>query len=170
MQVHSTGSGRWAPLPPIDIVLTVDTAPYAITDLVAAPQLVQGAFLGAGGISRIVQARLIDKDNQTAFTSALHFLDDDVSMGAENAGPDMSDADVGHYLGNLAISSTSVVSLSNNRVYTVLATGGNIALPLLLTPKAGTMDVWVAMTLTTGSPTFASGALDLRLWLEAWVA
>ena len=138
----------------IDVTLSLDTAVYADGDVLADTQEVARA-VRAGPRSGLLQSVVVvDKDDQGAAMD-LYVLDSNVSLGTENSGVSISDANAAKILGKVAIAAGDYYDMGGVRV----AAGSNqrnLAIPVAVT--SGTSLYLGAVSRGTGTYT-ASGVV-----------
>jgi hypothetical protein len=141
-----------------DVTLTLDTAAYASGDVLADTQEIVNAVREAGGTGILQSLTVIDEANQgVAFT--VYLLDANQAMGAENAAPTIADTPARDFLGYVDVFTSDYKDLGGVRVATIRGIG------LPLKAESGSTSLYVAAVNGTGTPTFASGELRLRLGL-----
>lgn len=139
----------------IPVTLSLDTAAYAVGDVLAETQEVPGALRNAGGSALLQSVVLVDLDDNANAQIDLVFFRSNVSLGVENAGPTISDGNMGEILGTVVIPSASFIDLGGAKLCTV--TGINLPLSAPL----GT-SVFVG-AITRGTPTQTAAGIKLIL-------
>jgi len=142
----------------VAITLSLDTNIYASGDVLADTQAVTGAIRSAGASAILQSLSLLDKDDQTAAGIDLVFLNANVSLGTENAAPNISDSNAAAILGIVSLVAGDFIDVGGAKV----ATKANIG--LLVTPATGTT-IYVA-AITRGSPTQTAAGIVLTLGLK----
>lgn len=141
------------------LTLSLDTNAYANGDVLAATQELPNAVkaIDAGGV--IESLTVIDNDDVgQAFD--VWIMSANVSMGAENGAPDITDANALYLLGRIAVAGADYVDLTGSKV----ASLKNVGLPII--PAAGTTSVYVAVVNGTGTPTFTAAGVTLRFGIR----
>lgn len=143
----------------VEVTLTLDTAIYTSGDVLCDTAEVARAAPMNGGRVRLVSLALIDEDDQ-GIALNLVFFSTAVSLGAKNAAPNISDADVRNALAHLAVAAGDYIDLGTSRVAT------KSGLDIVLEAAAGSRSVYVS-AITGGTPTHTANGLKLRLGLVA---
>lgn len=139
-----------------DVTLSLDTSAYASGDLLADTQVASGFFDSVDGTAILQSLTVIDEDDQkVAFY--VYFLSSNVTMGTENAAPSISDANARNILGFVSVGTSDYQDLGGVSVANIR----NIGLPLKA--AAGTLDLYVAVVNSTGTPTYTASGVKLRL-------
>lgn len=139
-----------------DVTLTLDTSAYASGDVLADTQIVNSPFRGndLGGV--LVSLTVIDKDDQKAAFD-VYFLDQNVTMGTENAAPSISDTNATAIMGPpIAIGTGDYKDLGG------VSIAGVDNIGKALRPASGTDDFYVAVVNGTGTPTYTVNGVVLR--------
>lgn len=139
-----------------DVTLSLDTSIYAATDLAADTQQVDAALRISDGTGILQSVMVIDQDDQV-WSGDLYIMDANQTMGTENSAPSISDANALVILGIVSFLSTDFKDLGGVKV----ASRAGIGLPIKAV--SGTDDIYVALVLTTGTPTFTASGIKLRL-------
>lgn len=142
----------------VEVTLTLDTLIYAAGDVLSDSAAVAGMPVN-GGRARLVSLVVIDEDDQGAALD-LVFFSTNVSLGAKNAVPSISDADARNTLGHVSVAASDYIDLGGVREAT------KSGLDLLLEAAAGSRSVYVG-SITRGTPTHSANGLRLRLGLVA---
>lgn len=142
----------------VAITLSLDTAIYASGDVLADTQAVTGAIRSAGASAILQSLSLLDKDDNAAAGIDLVFLNANVSLGTENAAPNISDANAAAILGIVSLVSGDFIDVGGAKV----ASKANIG--LLVTPATGTT-IYVA-AITRGTPTQSAAGIVLTLGVK----
>lgn len=137
----------------LTLTLTLDTSIYASGDVLANTQPLPGALrrMDSKGILRTLT--VIDKDDQGAAMD-VYFFSRNVSLGAENGTPSITDADAEYYLGHISVESADYKDLGGAKVACIK--NENIELSSL----DSTRNVYVAVV-TRGTPTHTAGGVIL---------
>lgn len=138
----------------VSITLSLDTSIYASGDVLADTQAIAGAAQTAGASCILESLTLLDKDDNTAAGIDLVLLSANVSLGAENGAPNISDTNAADILGIVSIASGDFIDVGGAKV----ATKANIG--LLCTPASGTT-VYVA-AITRGTPTQSASGIVIN--------
>lgn len=147
------------PLSFVDVTLSLDTVAYASGDVLADTQVVTNAMRAADGLGILRSIALVDEDDQgVAFD--LYFFSANVSLGTENAAPNISDADARNFLGIVAIATTDWKDLGGVRVAYIDDIG------MVVKPATGTRNIYVGAVNGAGTPTFTAAGVTLRLGFE----
>ncbi len=140
----------------LDVDLTLDTNIYASGDVLADTQIVSGAFRVGDGTGILQNMTVIDSDDQGAAFD-VYFLSSNVSMGTENAGPSISDANAKSIVSRVQVGTGDYYDLGGVKIAEV--TG----LARVLMATSGTKDLYVAVVNGTGTPTYTATGVRLRL-------
>ena len=142
----------------VDVTLTTDTAIYAVDEVLAATQLVAGAFKEVDGTGIVVSATLIDKADQGVAID-IFLLNANVSFGAENAAAtSLTDSDAEAVMAKIEILATDYEDFGGVKVAFIKN------LEAIIKAAAGTDDCYVVAIVRSGTPTYAGGTdLVLRL-------
>jgi len=139
----------------VEIELFCDTAVHAANDVVCQP-IELPLIARPNGCAVITNITLGDYDDQGAALD-LVFLSEPTTVGANNATFAIPDTQLDHVLGCIPSSAGAYTNLDQNQVLTIRNCG------LIVQPRPNTpSSVWVAVR-TTGTPTYASGRLHLRV-------
>lgn len=139
----------------VQVELHCDTAVHAANDVVCQPVELP-LITNDNGCAAIMSIVLADYDDQGAAVDFV-FLSEPTTVGTNNATMAIPDTQLDHVLGNVPSSDGAYLDLDQNRVLTI----ANIGLVVRPDPSRGN-SVWVAVQ-TTGTPTYASGHLTLRV-------
>jgi hypothetical protein len=141
----------------IDVTLSLDTAIYAIGDVLADTQVITAMSRVAdfGGILQSIT--VIDKDDQKA-PMLIFFLDQNVALGTENAAPSITDANAAAIMG-------PPISIQAGDYYDLggVSVAGVDGIGKVLKPAAGTANGYLAVLNGAGTPTFTAAGVVLRL-------
>lgn len=144
----------------IDVTMTTDTAAYANGDLIADTQEIANFFRDKGVPAKLQSLTVIDPDDQGAAFTVV-FSQASTSFGSENSAPNIADADALNVLGQVTLTASDYVDIGGAKVGTLRD------LNLVLAPVDNTTkSLYAAIVITTGTPTFAGGAIKLRLGVE----
>jgi hypothetical protein len=137
------------------ITMSTDTGAYASGDLIADTQQYNGFFRVTDGTGLINTITVTEKDAQGA---ALYIIihRTSTSMGTENSAPNISDANLVAGIQHIiAVATTDYVTVSGTKI----ATLRNLGLPVMAV--SGTDDLYISILNSTGTPTYASGEIQL---------
>lgn len=139
----------------VSITPTLDTSAYTAGDVLFATTSFTGAVRMNDGRSLLQSLVVIDKDDQKpAFD--LHFFSSNVTSGAFNGAPSISDSDAGNYLGSVSIAASDYKDLGGVSVATIKNIG------LLLEAASGATNVYAFAVVST-TPTHTASGLVFRL-------
>jgi len=141
-----------------ELTFSLDTSAYGSGDVLADTQELASFFPASGHTVVLRSVVLIDEDDQ-GIALDLHFFDSNVSLGTENAAPNISDANLRTSLGSIAIAGGDYKDLGGARSATLRG------LDLFLKGAAGSTSLWVG-AVTGGTPTHTASGLRLRLGYE----
>jgi hypothetical protein len=140
------------------IALTADTSIMANADIIADTQQLDGAFRIADGTGVLQSIAVFDPDDNTPFTFYIGIHRTSTSLGSENGGITISDANAAagiiHFV---SFATTDCIDLINGRMYQK----SNLGIPIHAV--SGTDDLYVSMVCLVGTPTFAGGAVTVVL-------
>lgn len=139
----------------VDVTLSLDTSVYASGDVMADTQVVTNAVRVADGTGVLQSILVLDEDDQ-GLAFDLIFIQDNVSLGTENAAPSITDAHARSILGLVSIASADFIDLGGARIATKTGLG------LVVKPTSGTRNIYVA-AITRGAPTHTASGVRLRL-------
>lgn len=139
------------------ITMSVDTAAYASGDLIADTQQYDAFFRKADGTGIINTITVTEKDAQgSAYYIIFHRTS--TSMGTENSAPTITDANLVAGIQHIvAVTASDFVSVSGTKI----ATLKNLGLPVMAV--SGTDDLYISILNSTGTPTYASGEIQLGI-------
>jgi len=145
-----------------EVTFTLDTDAYADGDILAATQEIADALRLAGGVAILQSLSLEDKSGNAAALDVV-FLRSNTSIGAANAGENISDADGAEIL-------TEVPILAGNyQAYTNFAravkVNGDPGMGVVLYATSGTSLYIGAILRDAGGATYADGDLVLKIGL-----
>jgi hypothetical protein len=140
------------------ITMTADTAIMAAADIIADTQQLDGAFRSTDGTGVLQSMTVFDPDDNAAFAFDVYIHKTSTSMGSENSGITITDANASAgIVGVVAFATTDAKDLINGRMYH--KTG--IGLPIVAV--SGTDDLYVSVVNGSGTPTFGGGSLPIQL-------
>jgi hypothetical protein len=139
------------------ITMSTDTGAYASGELIADTQQYDAFFRKADGTGVINTITVTEKDAQgAAFYIIFHRTS--TSMGTENSAPNISDANLVAGIQHIvAVATTDFVTVSGTKI----ATLKNLGLPVMAV--SGTDDLYISILNSTGTPTYASGEIQLGI-------
>jgi hypothetical protein len=139
------------------ITMTADTGVLASGDLIADTQQFDAFFRKTDGTGVINTISITEKDAQgAAYYIGIHRTS--TSLGTENSAPNISDANmVAGFQHIIAVATTDFVTVSGTKV----ATLKNLGLPVMAV--SGTDDLYFSILNSTGTPTYASGEIQLGI-------
>ncbi len=138
---------------PCDVIAvtpTVDTAIYASGDVLFATTAIANAVRANDERAVLMSVAVIDKDDEKPAFRML-FFKANVTSGAINGAPSISDADAANYLGHIDIAAADYVDLGG------VSVACQKSINLLLESASGTTTVYCFAYLTAGTPTFTAG-------------
>lgn len=139
----------------VEVELFCDVVAHAANDVVCqATEL--PLITNDNGCAVVTSIVLADYDDQGAALDFV-FLSEPTTVGTNNATMAIPDPQLDHVLGSIPSSDGAYLDLDQNQVLTIT----NCGLVLRPDPSRGN-SVWVAVQ-TTGTPTYASGHLLLRV-------
>lgn len=141
------------------VTLTTTTAILAAGEVVADTQEVTNACQVKGGGTTLSSLVLVDGDDQGAALQ-LWFFRSNTSMGTENSLPDLTDVEALEVIGKVPVATTDYLDAGGVRVATVDLLAQRMKCP------ANSNSLWVAVVVTTGTPTFATSGLTAKLWFD----
>lgn len=141
----------------VDVTLTLDTAIYAAGDVLSSTASIANAMRVNGGTGILQSITLIDQDDQKAQLK-LFVFDTNVSLGTVNAAPNISDANALTLLGgpiNFEVGDyTDLGGVS-------VASKDNIG--KIVKSLAGSRNLFISVLNGSGTPTYTSAGIKLRL-------
>jgi hypothetical protein len=143
----------------IPVTLTCDTSILADDDVIADTQEVTNAF-NADGFALLQSLILIDEDDQKQDVDIL-FFNGSGTLGTENSGASISDANARNYLGKVSILIADYLDLGGVAVAQAVNCGLILKAISLATPS-----LYVAAVCRSGTPTYTASGLKLRLGLN----
>lgn len=143
-----------------DVTLSLDTSAYANGDVLADTQLLTEAVRIPDGTGIIRSIAVLDEDDQTAYTFNMLFLDTAASIGTENSGFSITDANARSIMGVATFATSESVDLINSRLYWK----NGLAIPIKAV--TGTASIGIALAVITGTPTHTASGIKLRIGIE----
>jgi hypothetical protein len=139
------------------ITMSTDTGAYASGDLIADTQQYDGFFRVSNGTGIINTITVTEKDAQgAAIYIIIHRTS--TSMGSENSAPNISDANLVAGIQHIIpVGTADYVTVSGTKI----ATLKNLGLPVMAV--SGTDDLYISILNSTGTPTYASGEIQLGI-------
>lgn len=135
----------------VGVTFSLDTNAYADGDLVADTQALALAARKNGEFTTLETIVLVDKDDQKAAVT-LVFVEDDTSLGTENAAPTISDANAVKIIGHVKVVAGDYVDVGGASVAVVR----NIKLKMKTLPTSRTIYVGI---ISNGTPTYSAAGL-----------
>jgi hypothetical protein len=140
------------------ITMTADTGIMASADIIADTQQMDAALRKADGTGVIQAITVFDPDDNTAFAFDVYIHNTTTSMGTENAGITISDANAAAgIIGVVSFTAADAKDLINGRVYYK----ANLGIPVQAV--SGTDDLYFSIVNGSGTPTFAGGSIPMRV-------
>jgi hypothetical protein len=138
------------------ITMTADTAIMASADIIADTQQMDAAFRKTDGTGIINSITVFDPDDNAAFAFDLYVHRTSTSMGSENSGITISDANAAAgIIGVVSFATTDAKDLINGRMYHKSNLG------LVVSAVSGTDDLYFSLVNGSGTPTFAGGSIPV---------
>lgn len=139
------------------ITMSTDTSAYTSGDLIADTQQYDGFFRVTNGTGIINTITVTEKDAQgAAIYIIIHRTS--TSMGTENSAPNISDANLVAGIQHIIpVAASDYVTVSGTKI----ATLKNLGLPVMAV--SGTDDIYFSILNSTGTPTYASGEIQLGI-------
>lgn len=139
------------------ITMSTDTTAYASGDLIADTQQYDAFFRVTNGTGVINTITVTEKDAQgAAIYIIIHRTS--TSMGTENSAPNITDANLVAGIQHIIpVATTDYVTVSGTKI----ATLKNLGLPVMAV--SGTDDLYFSILNSTGTPTYASGEIQLGI-------
>jgi hypothetical protein len=137
--------------------LTTDA--YTIGDVLFVPTEVKGALHYVGGRGLIRGITVIDQDDQGLLFD-LFFMDANVSLGAINDTPSISDANALKIRSFYRLATADFIDLGGVKV----ASKSDLAIPIIAVD--GSSSIWVG-AVTGGTPTHSVAGLHIYLYIES---
>lgn len=151
VEVHSPGDI-------ITVTPTLDTSIYASGDVLFTTTAISNAVRANDGIAQLQSLVIVDKDDQKP-EIALKFWSSNVTYGAFNGVPSISDSEAIFCLGRVNI----VTADYDDDGGVSTAFKDNIG--KMLKPASGTRTIYITGKLTSGTPTHTASGLVIRLAL-----
>jgi hypothetical protein len=144
------------------VTLSTDTSAYANGDIIADTQQVDAALRVSDGTGMLQSISIFDADDQTPYSFTIFIHRTSTSMGSENSGITISDANAAAgIIGAVSFTSGDCFDLINGRMYF----RSGLGIPLVAV--SGTDDIYISMVCVTGTPTHtASGVTALLSILQ----
>jgi hypothetical protein len=138
------------------ITMTADTAIMASADIIADTQQMDAAFRVADGTGVINSVTVFDPDDNAAFAFDVYVHRTTTSMGSENAGITITDANAAAgIIGVVSFATTDAKDLINGRMYHKSNLG------LVVSAVSGTDDLYFSIVNGSGTPTFGGGSIPM---------
>jgi hypothetical protein len=145
------------------ITMTADTAILASGDVIADTQQYDAFFRKTDGTGVINSITITEKDAQgAAYYILIHRTS--TSMGTENAGVSITDANfVASIQHIIAVATTDFIAVASSGTGsgTKVAELKNLGIPVMAV--SGTDDLYISIINGTGTPTYASGEIQLGI-------
>lgn len=142
------------------ITMTATATVLASADIIADTQQMDAAFRVSDGTGVLQSLTVFDPDDNTAFAFDVYIHNTSTSLGSENSGITISDANAAAgIIGVVSFATTDAKDLINGRMYHK----ANIGLPV--TAVSGTDDLYFSIVNGSGTPTFAGGNIPMRVGL-----
>jgi hypothetical protein len=145
------------------ITMTADTAILASGDIIADTQQYDAFFRKTDGTGVINSITITEKDAQgAAYYILIHRTS--TSMGTENAGVSITDANfVASIQHIIAVATTDFIAVASSGTGsgTKVAELKNLGIPVMAV--SGTDDLYISIINGTGTPTYASGEIQLGI-------
>ena len=143
----------------------LDTSQYTAGDVLFATTEIIG-FIPQAGKAILRYVKVTDKADQKN-PIGLVFFKSNVSLGAFNGAPDITDANGDEVVSYFPIVATDYIDLGGVSVAVPQATAFPTQLFLPLEAGVnGSTSVWVAGIVTSGTPTYAAPSLVFDFWVE----
>jgi hypothetical protein len=136
------------------VTLSTDTNIYASGDVLADTQAITGVVEQAGQALVLDSIVVLDKDDQAAADIDLVLLSENVSLGAENAAPNITDANASKILGIVTVPAENFLDAGGAKIATVRNVG------LVVVPV--TTALYIA-AITRGTPTQTAAGIVVNL-------
>jgi hypothetical protein len=144
----------------INITPVCDAGAYTAGDVLFGTTEIPGACRSPSGRVKLVSVTLLDEDDNTAAAITLFFFKSNVSLGANNGAPDITDANAREIQGVVAFASGDFVDVTGSKV----ACLKNIQLIL---ESAADRSLWVAAT-CAGTPTQTASGIKIAFGFEQY--
>lgn len=142
----------------VDVSLTLDTDAYADGDVLADTQEVASAVPAKGGRAIVESITVLDEDDQGQAFDLL-FMEDDTSIGTENAALNIADASARKILGLVSIASGDYADLINSQM--AIKTNVGLVVKALSTSRS----LYVA-AVSRGTGTYTATGIRIRIGLK----
>jgi hypothetical protein len=140
------------------ITMTADTSAMGAADIIADTQQLDAALRKTDGTGVLQSLTVFDPDDNTAFAFDVYIHNTSTSMGSENSGITITDANAAAgIIGVVSFAVTDVKDLINGKMYHK----ANIGLPV--SAVSGTDDLYFSIVNGAGTPTFAGGSIPMRV-------
>lgn len=146
---------------PKSFAFSTDTGALAIGDVAADTQVITDCVPTNDQSVLLQSLRALDKADQASVDLTLIFFSANVSLGTENAAPSITDVNAEDILGHVDILTADWKDFGG-----VKEAQPNFK-PFLLKPAAGTRNVYVALLVKAGTPTFAADSVHVLVGLMA---
>ena len=157
----------------VRVTPTLSTDAYAVDDVLFTATEIPNAVVGKGGCSHLIGCYLYNK-NDVDNDITLIFSEGNTALGTINATADISVADllannicgVTKFNGGEA---STLTSIDNSRIYQAMNTslnGENMQPLTFLQAASNSTSVYVQGIITSGTPTYADGDIQLILHIE----
>lgn len=140
----------------VDVILSLDTVIYSSGDVLAETQVVAGV-LRRGGYAAVLQSILVVDEDDQGQPFDIILLDSNVSLGAENAVPAITDVNARSILGMVSIGSGDYVDLGGVRIASKTGIG-----MIVKSASATSFDLYIA-AIARGTPTYTASGVRVRL-------
>lgn len=142
-----------------DVTLSLDTNAYAGGDVLADTQIITNAVRENGGRATLRSLTVIDKDDQKVALD-VWILASGVSMGTENAAPDIDDTEGLQLLGFVPIAAADYKDLGGVAAACIKNVG------LVCKAAADARGLYVAVVNGAGTPTYSADGLVMRFGFD----
>lgn len=145
---------------PVDVQVTptTDTSDYASGDIIFDTTALAGFVVGSGNHAVLENIRIIEAQDQAAFSGYIYFLRSNVSMGTINSAPNISDANAKEIVGRIPFAISDWVDLGGCKELNL--SSGAIGLPKRMKATTGTT-LYIAMVATSDPGTFTASSMDV---------
>lgn len=138
------------------ITMTATTSILAAADIIADTQQLDAAFRVTDGTGVLQSMTVFDPDDNAAFAFDVYIHRTTTSMGTENSGISISDANAAAgIIGVVSFATTDAKDLINGRMYHKT----NLGIPV--SAVSGTDDLYFSVVNGSGTPTFAGGSIPI---------
>jgi hypothetical protein len=140
------------------VTLSTDTSAYANGDVIADTQQVDAAFRIADGTGVLQAISVFDADDQTPYSFTIYIHRTSTSIGTENAGISISDANAAAgIIGAVSFAAGDCFDLINGRMYFRSGLG------IPISAVSGTDDLYISMVCVLGTPTHTASGITVLL-------